>query len=557
MNTGPAMISLRGVCFRYRDAPAPSLVDVDLEIGRGEFAVVMGASGSGKTTLAKCLNRTVPAFQGGAFSGAICIDGRDVRDAGVADLAGLVGFVSQDFEAQLFASSVAEEAAFGLEQFGVDGAQIRVRVAESLRAVGLDGFERRDPGGLSGGEKQRLAIAAVLALRPKVLVFDEPTTDLDPLGKIEVFDALAALRREGLTIVLVEHEIAAAERADRLVLMEGGRIVADDRPERLLPDVGRLERLGVRPADLDRVARALAATGRFASLDDAARALRERGVVPSAPAASVATPREPLLEVDRVSFAYDRGPRALSEVSVTLGAGEFVAVIGQNGSGKSTLARHLNGLLRPAGGTVRLRGADMRAMPLDRIAREVGYVFQNPDQQIFAGTVRDEVSFGLRNAGMTPGEVERRAAEALAAVGLSGREDEDPFLLGKGHREQLAVASVLAMRPAVLILDEPTTGLDYPEQRRMLELLRRLHGGGMSIVVITHSPWVVAEYARRGVLMRGGRIEFDGPLRDLFAEERLLADCHFAVPDLTRVGRRLGCTPLTLGELVGGAAGAD
>lgn len=548
------MIRLAGVSFTYRDAAEPALRDVSLDIGRGEFVVVMGASGAGKTTLAKCLNRTVPSFQAGAFAGTVCVDGRDATHARVADLAGTVAFVSQDFEAQLFATSAAEEVAFGLEQAGVPTPEMRERVVQALAAVGLAGFERRDPATLSGGEKQRLAIAAVLALRPRILVLDEPTTDLDPRGKVEVFDALAALRSQGLTIVLVEHEIAAAERADRLVLMADGRIVAADAPARILPAAGRLEDLGVRATDLDRIGAALGCAERLASLDAAEAALRAGR---RSPAISTASPRREtaaLIEMDDVGFEYAPGRTALADVSLRIAAGEFIALIGQNGSGKSTLARHLNGLLHPTRGQVRLRGRDVRALPLNEVAREVGYVFQDPDQQIFADSIREEVGFGLRNAGIDGGELAARTAEALAAVGLSGLEDEDPFLLGKGHREQLAVASVLAMRPAVLVLDEPTTGLDYREQRRMLDLVRGLHQGGLTVVMITHSPWVVAEYAQRGVLMRGGRVVFDGPLRRLFAEEALLEDCHFRIPDVTRLGRRFGVTPLTLGELLGPAA---
>jgi energy-coupling factor transport system ATP-binding protein len=550
-------ISLHRVSFAYRGAPEPALRDVTLEVRAGEFVVVMGATGAGKTTLAKCLNRTVPSFEAGRLEGDIAIAGRSLRDETVADLAGVVGLVTQDFEAQLFATNATQELAFGLEQLGVAPAEIERRLAAAFELVGLRGFERRDPSTLSGGEKQRLAIAAVLALEPAVLVFDEPTTDLDPQGKIEVFEVLARLRAGGATILLIEHEIAAAERADRLVLMSDGRIVADERPERLLVEVEWLERLGVRAADLDRLGRALGYTQRFGSVDAAAEVVRPRlrGRVARQPENGTAH-GAPLLEVDRISYAYDGEQPALVDVSLAIHSGEFVAFIGQNGSGKTTLAKHLNGLLHPAHGQVRLAGADIRTLPLNRVARDVGYVFQNPDHQIFAATVRDEVAFGLVNFGVDRAAIAARAARALEDVGLAGLEEADPFLLGKGQRQQLAVASLLALQPRLLILDEPTTGLDYREQRRMMELLRCLHQQGLTLVVITHSPWVVAEYAKRAVLMQGGRVRFDGPLRALFAEEALLRECHFRPPDVTLVGRRCGFTPRTLEELVA-AAGAE
>ena len=551
------VVSLRGVSFTYRDAAAPALQAIDLDVEAGQFVVLMGASGAGKTTLAKCLNCSIPQFQPGRLSGSIRVLDRALEGATVSDLAGMVGLVSQDFEAQLFATNVRQEVAFGLEQLGVPRDEMQRRIATALEFVGLASFGARDPGMLSGGEKQRLAIAALLALEPALLVFDEPTTDLDPLGKAAVFDVLAALRGRGGTTLLIEHETEAAQRADRLLLMEEGRIVADGDPRILLRDVERLERLGVRPLDLDRLADRLGWPEHVASVEQAL-ALLERehgqggGLIVAPSAADVAAPASgpPLLSVEHVDFSYREGAHALDDVSLTIQAGEFLAVIGQNGSGKTTLAKCLNGLLRPQRGAVRLRGADLAGLPLNRLATDIGYVFQNPDHQIFAASVREEVEFALRNFGFPPDAIEVRMRAALAAVGLEGIETVDPFLLGKGQRQQLAVASFLALEPAMLILDEPTTGLDYLEQRRMMDLLARLHAQGTTLVIITHTPWVVAEYAQRGVLMRAGRIAFDGALRRLFAEETLLEECHFRIPDVVRLAHRIGSSALSVEELV-------
>jgi energy-coupling factor transport system ATP-binding protein len=553
------LIRLRDVTFTYRDAATPALCGVSLDLRRGEFVVLMGATGAGKSTLAKCLNRTVPAFQSGQLDGEVCVLGRRLSTEGVGDLAGVVGLVSQDFEAQLFATNVAQEVAFGMEMLGVAAAEMQARVRSALDLVGLRGFESRDPATLSGGEKQRLAIASVLALQPQVLVFDEPTTDLDPLGKLEIFDVLANLRRAGYAILLVEHEIAAAERADRLLLMAHGRIVAAGAPAELLGDVDRLEGLGVRASDLDRLAARLGWQRRVESIDEAVQLLGP--ALHFAPAADAGTGAEggdgeEILSAREVTYRYEEGRLAVHSASLRVRRGEFIALIGQNGSGKTTLARLLNGLLTPSAGAVQLRGKDLRQMSLNRIAREVGYVFQNPDHQIFAASVREEVSFALRNFGIDEGETALRVRAALQTVGLLGLEDEDPFLFGKGQRQRLAVASLLALRPDVLILDEPTTGLDYPEQRRMMDLLRELHHQGMTLLVITHSPWVVAEYAERGVLLRGGEVMFDGPLRELFAREALLEQCHFRVPDITRLSRRYGRTALSVDEVADAASGA-
>ena len=553
--TTEVVIAARDVWFTYRGAHEPAVRDLTLEIRRGELVVLMGATGAGKSTLAKCLNCSIPQFHPGVRTGTIRVLGRSLDGASVSDLAGLVGLVSQDFEAQLFATNVEQEVAFGMEQLGVPRPAMRRRLVEALALVGLSGFELRDPGTLSGGEKQRLAIAALLALEPPIVIFDEPTTDLDPLGKAQIFEVLARLRTHGSTILLIEHETEAAGWADRLILMEAGRIVADGSPADTLRDVGRLERLGVRPLDLDRIGAALRWPERVASVD--AAATRLVAVSRSAPPTSLtAVAAEPILALEHLTYAYPGGPVALDSVSLTIRRGEFVALIGQNGSGKTTLAKCLNGLLRPQQGSVRLRGGALAVLPLNRVAMDVGYVFQNPDHQIFAASVYDEAAFALRNFGIAEAEVQRRTHAALAAVGLVGSEAKDPFLLGKGERQRLAVASFLALEPAVLVLDEPTTGLDYPEQRRMMDLLAGLHARGMTVVMITHTPWVVARYAQRGVLMQAGRIVFDGTLRELFADEPRLAASHFRVPDVTRLGHRLGFTALTVDELLAGTRSA-
>ena len=552
-------IRLDHLSFAYADQDDLALRDIVLTVALGEMVTVMGATGAGKTTLAKCLNRTVPAFQPGRLTGSIRILGQPLQAQGVADMAGIVGLVSQDFEAQLFATNVVQEVVFGMEQLGVPPDEMRRRAPRALAAVGLQGFEHRDPSTLSGGEKQRLAIAATLALQPRILVFDEPTTDLDPLGKLEIFAVLAAMRREGYTLVVIEHEIAAAEQADRLIIMSKGRIVCDDTPATVLARADFLLQHGVRPPDRSRVAQAFGLQG-ATSLDETEAALRARwnpaqqanaAVISANPTNTPATndlSSTPLVEAQSLAFHYESGAAALTDVSLRIAARDFIALIGQNGSGKTTLAKHLNGLLHPQSGRVQLFGRDLRDLPMNTVAADVGYVFQNPDHQIFAATVLDEVAFGPHNFALGRAEAAERVHSALEAVGLLGLEAADPFLLGKGERQRLAVASLLAMRPRLLILDEPTTGLDYDEQRRMMDLLARLHSQGMAILIITHSPWVVAEYAERGVLMSAGRVLFDGPLRDLFAEDALLARAHFHAPEITRLGRRFGFTPLSVEE---------
>jgi energy-coupling factor transport system ATP-binding protein len=255
--------------------------------------------------------------------------------------------------------------------------------------------------------------------------------------------------------------------------------------------------------------------------------------------------------IENLSYSYAGGPRVLDSIDLKVGAGEFLAIVGQNGSGKTTLAKHIVGLLQPATGRVTIDGTDRAQMRPAETAREVAYVFQNPDHQIFAATVEDEVAFGPRNFALPVDEIKRRCDEALEAVGLQNERQSDPFLLSKGERQRLAVASVLVLRPRMLILDEPTTGLDHREQLRMMALVRDLNRAGIAIVIITHTPWLVAEYARRVVLLRKGARIFDGGVREFFMQDELLRSSSFRAPEITELSRRFGTLALTTGEFVG------
>lgn len=555
--------ALDGVSFTYAGGDRAALGKVRFELRPGEMVGIMGASGAGKSTLAKCLNRIVPRFEDGDFGGVVRIGGRALDGERVCDIASMVGMVFQDFEAQLFSTNVAHEVAFAMEQIGMPRKEIAARIGPALDAVGLIGFDDRDPTSLSGGEKQRLAIASVLALRPGVVVLDEPTSDLDPEGKAEVFALIRRMRAEGLSLIVIEHEAEELRNCDRIVLLREGEIIADAPPADVMIQLKLLEQCGVHPPDVNRVMDLLGIARHAASIEEAESIIRTR--FPRLPAALEQTAattdhaasltfstakREPrLLRVDHLNFAYPFGPRVLDDLSLEIAAGEFIAIIGQNGSGKTTLAKHLVGLLAAGDGKVMIGGRDRASLPPAETAHEVGYVFQNPDHQIFAATVADEVAFGPRNFGLDGAEVARRSDEVLSAVNLTAERDRDPFLLSKGERQRLAVASVLALRPRLLILDEPTTGLDYREQRRMMALIDDLNRSGIAIVMITHTPWLVAEYARRVVLMRKGRVTFDGGVREFFTRDELLANSSFRPPEATLLGRCFGVSALRPEEL--------
>ena len=563
ITTAASAAAIEDVSFKYAGGDREALREVSFELRPGEMVGIMGASGAGKSTLAKCLNRIVPRFEDGEFRGVVRIGGRILDGDRVCDVASMVGMVFQDFEAQLFSTNVTHEVAFAMEQVGLPRAEIAARIRPALADVGLAGFDDRDPTSLSGGEKQRLAIASVLALRPGVVVLDEPTSDLDPEGKTEVFALIRRMRDQGLSLIVIEHEAEELRSCDRIVLLREGGIVAHGPPGEVMTRLDLLEECGVHPPDMNRVIDLLGIEGHAASVDEAETMVRAR--FPRLPAMldgpgaiarnsssgppAAAQPQPPLLRVEDLNFAYPFGPRVLDDVSIEIAAAEFLAIVGQNGSGKTTLAKQIVGLLAPTGGTITIAGRDRKNLSPAETAHEVGYVFQNPDHQIFAATVADEVAFGPRNFGLDSAEIASRAEEVLCAVNLAGDRDRDPFLLSKGERQRLAVASVLALRPRILILDEPTTGLDYREQRRMMALVGDLNRAGIAIVMITHTPWLVAEYARRVILMRKGRVMFDGGVREFFERDELLANSSFHPPEATKLGRRFGVTALRPEEL--------
>jgi energy-coupling factor transport system ATP-binding protein len=560
MALGADAVNVEAVTFTYHGAEKPALKRVSFVQSAGEMIGVMGASGAGKSTLAKCLNRIVPEFEDGDFAGAILIGGERLKHLRVCEVAPKVGMVFQDFESQLFSTNVAHEVAFAMEQVGMERADMNRRIMPALEAVGLAGFEHRDPMSLSGGEKQRLAIASVLALRPRVIVLDEPTTDLDPEGRAEVFALIRKLREQGLSLIVVEHESEELRGADRIIVLREGEIVADDSPRAVFARTALLEECGVRPPGLGHALRLLGIDAEAESVEQAYRAIveayprlaitgKDAGASGNAAAVESQQSAAALVEVENVSFSYS-GPRVLDAIDLRVEAGDFLAIVGQNGSGKTTLAKQIVGLLHPAAGRVMLSGKDRSGMRPAESAREVAYVFQNPDHQIFAATVEEEIAFGPRNFGLGDDEIKRRCEEVLIAVGLQDVRQSDPFLLSKGERQRIAVASVLVLRPRMLILDEPTTGLDHREQLRMMALVRDLNRAGIAIVIITHTPWLVAEYARRVVLMRKGAKIFDGGVREFFMNDALLRSSSFRPPEITELSRRFGTLALTTEEFV-------
>jgi energy-coupling factor transport system ATP-binding protein len=472
------MIQIEELTVHYGEHRA--LDGLSLHVAPGEFVLLTGPSGCGKSTLARCLNGLIPHAIPTELSGRVIVGGRVTTDSSVARLATSVGLVFQNPATQLFHLTVDEEVAFGPRNLGLDEEEVKRRVDWAMEATGIVGLRGRSIHTLSGGEQQRLAIAAVLAMGPRVLVLDEPTSSLDVGGTRDVMATLAQLNAEaGITILAIEHRLGEVTRlARRTIIMDHGRIVADAPTRRVFGQRALLRRLGLRrPAD---------------ELQEDWTAL----LTPNGP-----PPGPPIIELRDVEAGYG-STRVLQGLDLTLHSGEFAALVGDNGAGKSTLARLLAGLLKPRRGKVRL-GNGRRLVQ----GRQVGLLFQNPLHQLFCDTVDEEVSFGPHNFGCFD------AAEldsVLTATDLTDLRRHPVHGLSSGQQQRTALAAVLTLKPRLIILDEPTMGQDWRHLSTFMDFLVKLNRAGCTILLITHDYKLVHRYARRILLLRDGSIVADG-----------------------------------------------
>jgi energy-coupling factor transport system ATP-binding protein len=583
-----AIARLDNVSYLYPRSVAPVLRDLTLDIHEGEFLGLIGPTGAGKSTLCLTLNGIVPQFHGGRFFGRVTVAGLDSLEHPISALARHVGMVLEDPEIQITAFSVENEVAFALENLSVPRDEILARIPEALAAVRLEGMEKKHPHQLSGGQKQRLVIAAALALRPRLLVLDEPTAQLDSVGAWEVFEVVRELNRElGLTILLSGHAAEElAEYADRIALLANGRLVRTGSPDEVYGDVDLLMRYGLRPPEVTRTfylmrERSIVAGELPVRLDEGIAKLQavwSQDTAGAGPCPAVSLNRDsrpsnqpPLLRVEDLVYEYEDGTRALRGLSFDVHRGEYLLIAGQNGAGKTTLVRHFLKLLEPTGGQVFVAGASTGSLTVSDLARRIGYVGQNPDSQIFNATVEDEVAFALRNLGVPPADVMLRVTESLAALDLVGVRHRHPLALPRGDRARVVIAAVLAMQPEVLIFDEPTTGQDYRGAQAILEITRRLHGAGKTVIVITHQLYLMPGYAERVLIMGEGKLLLDAPIREAYHATGVLETTYLAPPQAVLLAKAVcpdagaGCwllTPedivaCTLQRLTGGANGGD
>jgi len=536
------------VSYIYENCQDLVLKNISLDIYKGEFLGIIGPTGAGKTTLSLVLNGIVPQFYGGRFFGYAEVAGLDTLTNPVSKLSRYVGAVFEDPETQLLATSVENEIAFTLENLCLPREEILARIARALAAVRLEGMEKKQPNELSGGQKQRLAIASALALQPALLILDEPTSQLDPVGSQEVFATVKELNRIlGMTIVMVSHAAEEmAQQADRLAILEAGAISALGSPNQIYSQVEQLERASLRAPQVAKTFWAINSRG--IALEKIPVTLEAGLAILPSLTSDYHRPvwQDPpsinsniLLKAENLSYTHSNGTEALKNISLDICSGEYLLIIGQNGAGKTTLVKHFLKLLSPTKGSVSLKGISLENLSTSELALSIGYVAQNPDNQIFNSTVEKEVSFALTNLGYPAKEIKEKTCQALESMGLLEARNLHPLSLSKGDRARVVIAAILSMDPEIIIFDEPTTGQDYQGAKAILEMTRQLHQMGKTVIVITHHLYLMPEYAQRVVVMGQARILLDAPIRQAYHQSEILAKTYLVPPQEVLLAQEL------------------
>ena len=550
------------VSYAYPNGINFALKDISLEIRKGEFLGIIGPTGAGKTTLCLSLNGIVPQFYGGRFFGYLNMGNLDTLSHPVSTLAQKVGMVFEDLESQLITTSVATEIAFTLENLRIPREEILARIPQALAAVRLDGAELKNPQELSGGQKQRLAIASALAVQPDLLILDEPTSQLDSVGSQEVFATIRELNQKfGITVIMVSHAAEEmAQYADRIALIAEGTLQAVGTPQEIYSQIDLLQKYSLRapqvaqtfydmqqkgikieqiPVTLDAGLQLLnqLITEQNISINLASNLASKTPVeIPDDNATNstesqvLSKQNSPILSTENLQHIYPDGTPALENVSLSIYQGEYVLIIGQNGAGKSTLVKHFLNLLQPSNGKVLINNQNIQIFSVSSLAKLIGYVSQNPDQQIFNTTVAAEVAFALKNLGYPKEKIAQQTRQSLEMMGLWQYRNLHPLSLPKGDRSRIIIAAILAMEPQMIIFDEPTTGQDYQGSQAILEVSRQLHEMGKTVIVITHHLYLMADYAERVIVMGKGKVLIDASIREVYHQKDLLESTYLTPP---------------------------
>ena len=572
-----SVITVENLRYRYPHAKELALDGLDFSVEKGEFIGIIGENGAGKSTLSQALMGLVPQFYKGAYGGTVMVDGIEAGRTPVAQLCGHVGLVFQNPFNQLSGAkdNVYEEVAFGMQNLGVPAEEMKNRVEEALKLLDIWQYRDRNPFDLSGGQMQRVAIASVLVMRPDVMILDEPTSQLDPEGSDEVFKAVETLTGSGITILMIEQKIEKlAAYCDRILLLHKGKQIAFDTPQKVF-SMSDLNDYGIQAPAFTRICKAEGVTladGTYpVTVEEAAGVLREKRLEASAcadggeraqraagaelaqaggPTESAGSSDEQFC-IENLDFSYLADVPVLKNLNMKLDK-RPTAIIGQNGAGKTTLVKLLKGLLKPVSGSICFHGEDISGKTVAMLAGNVGYVFQNPDDQIFKYNVMDEILFGPLNIGMDAERAKKEAERTLELTGLTGKEKENPYDLELYERKMTAIASVLAMDTDVLILDEPTIAQDWKGRQIIGGIIRSLSERGKLVIAILHDMDFVAENFERVIIMAHGQVLADGTAKEVFAQEEALKKARLQKPYVMQLCEALGYEKsyLTVEELL-------
>lgn len=537
------------------------LKGINLSVPKGQFVAVLGHNGCGKSTLAKHFNGILTATKG-----TVLVNGIDASDDDrIFDIRQNVGMVFQNPDNQLVATLVEEDVAFALENLGVPQAEIRERVDEALKTVSMYDYREHSPHQLSGGQKQRVAIAGILAMRPECIVLDEPTAMLDPKGRKEVMKTIKLLNSQGITIILITHYMDEAAQAQRVIVMDDGKIVMDDVPKKIFSQVEKIKGYALDVPQITELMYELKKSGADVSLEilDENEALDEllklciKGEAKyTEPVEEEKAEKEIAAEINNLTYKYSIGTpfesTAVDNVSLKIEKGSFIGVIGHTGSGKSTLIQHLNGLLKPTSGEILIHGKNIWDKDSDiRAVRFLaGLVFQYSEYQLFEETVYKDISYGPKNMGLSDEEIDKRVRNAAKSMGLSEKHlNASPFELSGGQKRRVALAGVIAMEPEILILDEPAAGLDPKGRDKVLDEIHSYHEeSGTTILLVSHSMEDIVKYADKVLVMNHGRLFCFEKTDLVFSRARELRQVGLDIPQITKLSHLLAENGIDLGE---------
>ncbi len=511
MTDAPLPLVVENLAFRYRDREQTAIRNISFSARRGELLLIAGASGCGKTTLIRAINGLAPRSYKGELTGRILVHGKDTRGWKLSDISQSIGTVLQDPERQILGTKVLNEVAFGLENLGLSRPEILQRVDEALATLKIAHLRNRETFNLSGGEKQKVALAGVLAMRPSILLLDEPLASLDPASALETLEIVRMLADDGLTILMVEHRVEDVLHIhpDRVMFMDAGEI-------RYLGDVAGLEAV-VDYRQIKLPAPAIMARARH---DPPPPRLN---LLPGGQGNGGSA--TPLVRFEQVAFGYESGVEVLHGISLDINRGDIIAVLGPNGAGKTTFVKHAIGLLKPKAGRVLVNGKDTREASVAEIASTLGYVFQSPSHMLFAPTVNEELSFGPKNLKHPAEQIAQDVNQALQIVNLADKGNDPPLSLSFGQQKRVSIAAILAMRSKILVMDEPTAGQDYQNYMNFMDAILQLPGFE-AILFITHDLDLATIFANRVILVADGRIQADGRPEDVLRDADLLRRCR-------------------------------